>query len=134
MPGRAFTSGCLSCKQSEYLTMYIPNFQDVLLAHRQIRPYLNPTPLYSYPALNDLIGTQVYVKHENYQPAGAYNLRGRVNLVSQMSAEERPCGLIAASRSSHGQSVAYRRCLFGVPARIVVPEGANPRQVAAMQG
>ncbi len=114
--------------------MHIPSFQDVLLAHRQIRPYLNPTPLYSYPALNDLIGTQVWVKHENYQPVGAFKVRGGVNLVSQMSAEERACGLIAASTGNHGQSVAYGGRLFGVPTRIVVPEGANPGKVAAMQG
>ena len=76
--------------------MYIPQFQDVLLAQRQIRPYLQRTPLYSYPAINDLIGTSVYVKHENYHPVGAFKVRGGVNLVSQMSADERKRGVIAA--------------------------------------
>jgi threonine dehydratase len=116
------------------MTMDTPTFQDVLLAHRRIRPYLARTPLHSYPALNRLVGTEVYVKHENYQPVGAFKVRGGVNLVSELSPEERERGLIAASTGNHGQSVAYASRLFGVTARIVVPEGANPGKVAAMQG
>lgn len=114
--------------------MYIPRFQDVLLAQRQIRPYLSRTPMYSYPAVNALIGTDVYVKHENYQPVGAFKVRGGINLISQLSPEERERGVIAASTGNHGQSVAYAARAFGVKARIVVPERANPGKVAAMQG
>src|SRR5262245_27110585 len=104
------------------LTMDTPTFQDVLLAHRRIRPYLARTPLHSYPALNRLVGTEVYVKHENYQPVGAFKVRGGVNLVSQLSSQERERGLIAASTGNHGQSIAYAARLFGVKARIIVPE------------
>lgn len=111
-----------------------PTFQDVLLARRRIRPYLPPTPLHRYPALDELVGTAVYVKHENYQPVGAFKVRGGVNLVSQLTPPERDRGLIAASTGNHGQSVAYAAQLFGVTARIVVPEGANPGKVAAMRG
>jgi threonine dehydratase len=114
--------------------MQIPDFRDVLLAQRQIRPYLPRTPLHSYPALNALIGTEVYVKHENYQPVGAFKVRGGVNLLSQLAAAECERGVIAASTGNHGQSVAYAARLFGVAARIVVPERANPGKVAAMQG
>lgn len=114
--------------------MHIPTFQDVLLAQRQIRPYLQRTPLYSYPALNALLGTEVYVKHENYQPVGAFKVRGGINLISQLSPREREKGVISASTGNHGQSVAYAARLFGVKAIIVVPEKANPGKVAAMQG
>ena len=114
--------------------MHIPTFQDVLHARRQIRPYLKPTPTYSYPAINALIGTEVYIKHENYEPVGAFKVRGGINLVSQLSQEERERGVIAASTGNHGQSVAYAARLFGVKAIIVVPENANPGKVAAMQG
>jgi len=114
--------------------MNIPTFQDVLLAQRQIRPYLPRTPLHSYPAMNALLGTNVYIKHENYQPVGAFKVRGGINLISQLSPEERERGVIAASTGNHGQSVAYAARLFGVKARIVVPERANPGKVAAMQG
>jgi threonine dehydratase len=114
--------------------MHTPDFQDVLRAQRQIRPYLPRTPLHRYSALDELIGTSVYVKHENYQPVGAFKVRGGVNLISQLSPEERARGVIAASTGNHGQSVAYAARLFGVTARIVVPEVANPGKVAAMRG
>ncbi len=72
-------------------------------------------------------------KHENYQPVGAFKVRGGINLISQLSPDERARGVIAVSTGNHGQSVAYAARLFGVKARIVVPEGANPGKVAAMQ-
>jgi threonine dehydratase len=114
--------------------MNIPTFQDVIRAQRQVRPYLPRTPLHTYPAMNDLIGTPTYIKHENYQPVGAFKVRGGINLISQLSPEERQRGVIAASTGNHGQSVAYAARLFGVKAIIVVPEKANPGKVAAMQG
>ena len=114
--------------------MHIPTFTDVLSAQKQIRPYLQRTPLHRYPAIDALIGTEVYIKHENYQPVGAFKVRGGVNLVSRLSADERAKGVISASTGNHGQSVAYAARLFGVYARIVVPEKANPGKVAAMQG
>src|SRR5215468_12363535 len=114
--------------------MHTPNFQDILLAQRKIRPYLARTPLHSYPAINELVGTTLFIKHENYQPVGAFKVRGGINLISQVSPEERERGVIAASTGNHGQSVAFAARLFGVEARIVVPEAANPGKVAAMQG
>ena len=114
--------------------MQVPGFKDVLLARQQIRPYLSRTPLHSYPAINALVGTEVCIKHENYQPVGAFKVRGGINLISQLSAEERAQGVIAASTGNHGQSVAFAARLFGVKARIVVPKRANPGKVAAMQG
>ena len=106
---------------------------DVLEARRRISPYLRATPLYPYPGLAELLGAEVWVKHENHQPVGAFKVRGGVNLVSQLSEEERSRGLIAASTGNHGQSVAYAARLFGVSARICVPEAANPVKLAAMR-
>ncbi|HET9529255.1 MAG TPA: threonine/serine dehydratase [Blastocatellia bacterium] len=114
--------------------MRVPSFEDVLMARRQIRPYLARTPLHTYPAINELIGAEVFIKHENYQPVGAFKVRGGVNLISQLTGQERERGVIAASTGNHGQSVSYAARLFGVKARIVVPEGANPGKVAAMRG
>ena len=111
-----------------------PDFNDVLKARRQIGSYLHRTPLHSYPAINELIGAEVFIKHENYQPVGAFKVRGGINLISQLSPEERERGVIAASTGNHGQSVSYAARLFGVKARIVVPEAANPGKVAAMRG
>jgi threonine dehydratase len=112
----------------------VPTLADVLEARRRIAPHLRPTPLYRYASLDDLLGTDVFVKHENHQPVGAFKVRGGVNLVSQLSAEERERGVIAASTGNHGQSIAFAAKLFGVRATICVPEGANPVKLASMRG
>src|SRR5438105_4905286 len=110
-----------------------PAFTDVLDAARQIRPYLEPTPLRRYPALDRLVGAEIYVKHENRLPTGAFKVRGGVNLVSRLTEDERTRGVIAASTGNHGQSVAYAARLFGVSAIICAPATANPVKVESMQ-
>jgi|SRR5215813_6736784 len=116
------------------LSQQAPTFDDVLLARERIAPYLLRTPCFEYPALNELIGASVFVKHENHNPTGAFKVRGGINLVSQLTPAERKRGVAAASTGNHGQSVAYAAQLFGVSARIVVPENANPSKVAAIRG
>lgn len=76
---------------------------------------------------------EVWVKHENLLPTGAFKVRGGVNLVSQLDVETRARGVIAASTGNHGQSVAFAAGLFGVGAIICAPEGANPVKVEAMR-
>jgi threonine dehydratase len=110
-----------------------PTLRDVLRARQVIRQYLPPTPLIRYPAIDRLIGAEVYVKHENHQPLGAFKVRGGIYLMSRLSAEERRRGVVAASTGNHGQSVAYAAKLFGVPAIIGVPEDANPSKVESMR-
>jgi len=111
-----------------------PVFTDVLAARQRIAPYLPRTPLYSYGGLSDVLGTDVWVKHENHLPVGAFKVRGGVNLVAQLSAEERVRGVVTASTGNHGQSIAYAARLFGVRAIVCVPEGANPVKLAAIRG
>jgi threonine dehydratase len=111
----------------------VPDLADVLAARRRIAPYLRPTPLYRYPALDAMTGTRAWVKHENHQPVGAFKVRGGVNLVSRLTADERRRGVIAASTGNHGQSVAYAADLFGVRAVICMPEQANPVKVESMR-
>src|SRR5215472_1382831 len=106
---------------------------DVLAARQRIAPYLRPTPAYRYPALDALTGARVWVKHENHQPVGAFKVRGGVNLVRQLTADERHRGVTAASTGNHGQSVAYAARLFGVRAVICMPERANPVKVESMR-
>jgi threonine dehydratase len=111
----------------------IPDLSDVLAARRRIAAYLQPTPLYSYPALDSLTGTRVWVKHENHQPIGAFKVRGGINLMSQLGPDDRRRGVITASTGNHGQSVAYAARAFGVPATVCVPEQANPVKVESMR-
>jgi threonine dehydratase len=113
---------------------HVPTLADVLEARRRISPYLPPTPLYAYAGLDEMLGAKVFVKHENHQPIGAFKIRGGVNLVSQLTDDERERGVVTASTGNHGQSIAYAARLFGVRAIVCVPEGANPVKVASMRG
>ena len=113
--------------------MTSPTFSDILRAKQIIARYLPRTPLGNYPALDKLCGTRILVKHENQQLTGAFKVRGGINLISQLSAQERESGVITASTGNHGQSVAYAARLFHVRATIVAPENANPLKVAAMR-
>ena len=111
----------------------VPDLADVFAARQRIAPFLRPTPLYRYPALDAMTGARAWVKHENHQPVGAFKVRGGVNLVSQLTADQRRRGVIAASTGNHGQSVAYAADLFGVRALICMPEQANPVKVESMR-
>jgi threonine dehydratase len=111
----------------------LPTITDILDARRVISKYLLPTPLHFYAGLSEFLGCQAYVKHENYQPVGAFKIRGGINLLSRLSVEERQRGVIAASTGNHGQSIAYAARLFGVRAIIVVPHESNPDKVRAIQ-
>ena len=111
-----------------------PTFDDVLAARERIRPYLKPTALHRYPALDELVGTETWVKHENHQPICAFKIRGGINIIAQLSDDERRRGVITASTGNHGQSIAYASRLFGVRAIICVPEGANPVKVKSIRG
>jgi threonine dehydratase len=111
----------------------VPDLDEVLAARMRIAPYLRPTPLYRYPALDAMTGAQLWVKHENHQPVGAFKVRGGVNLISQLTEDERRRGVISASTGNHGQSVAYAADLFGVRAVICMPEQANPVKVESMR-
>jgi len=112
----------------------MPSLHDVIAARPHVYRYLKPTPLYRYSGLSDLIGANVWVKHENHQPVGAFKVRGGVNLVAHLSQTERSSGLFTASTGNHGQSIAYAARTQGLRATIAVPEGANPGKVAAMRG
>ncbi len=111
-----------------------PAFLDVLRARRVVSAHLPRTPLHHYPSLDALVGARVFVKHENYQPIGAFKIRGGVNYMARLGAEERARGVITASTGNHGQSIACAARLFGARAVIVVPEKANPVKVEAMRG
>ncbi len=111
-----------------------PTFQEVLQARKAIRPYLRPTPVVSYPALNAYVGAEVYVKREDTQPISSFKVRGGINLLVNLTEEERSRGLVTASSGNHGQSIAYACRLFGARCVVALPEGANPTKVEAMRG
>ncbi len=112
----------------------IPTLHDILTARANVYRHLRPTPLHHYAGLSQLIGAEVWVKHENHQPIGAFKVRGGLNLVAGLSEAERQAGLFTASTGNHGQSIAFAARAYGVRATIAMPERANADKVAAMRG
>lgn len=111
----------------------MPSLRDVIAARAHVYRHLQPTPLRHYPALSDLVGADIWLKHENYQPTGAFKVRGGLNLVATMPEEERAGGIFTASTGNHGQSISYGAQTYGVQANVFVPKGANPGKVASMR-
>jgi threonine dehydratase len=105
---------------------------DVHAARTVVSRSLRPTPLLRHPLLNAKTGVEIFVKHENHNPTGAFKVRGGLNLISSLNAEERR-GVITATTGNHGQSIAMACEREGVPCTIVVPVGNNPEKNAAMR-
>ena len=113
--------------------MQPPSLKDLFTARRRLQPYLLKTPLLTYPKLNKFVGLEVYVKHENYHPTGAFKIRGGINLISQLTPQEKSRGVITASTGNHGQSIALASKIFGVKATVCVQQGANPDKVTSIK-
>jgi threonine dehydratase len=115
------------------LSLNVPSLRDVESARPRVYAHVKPTPMLRYPLLDEWIGCETWVKHENHHATGAFKIRGGVNLVAQLSDEERRRGVVSASTGNHGQSMAYACRLHRVPCHIFVPVGNNPDKVAAMR-
>ena len=108
-------------------------FADVLAARERVYRHLHPTPLHAYAGLSELVGAEVYVKHENHHAVGAFKVRGGVNLAAHLAEAGRTTGLYTASTGNHGQSIAFAGKVSGIPVRVAMPENANPSKVAAIR-
>ena len=106
---------------------------DVRRARTVLADLLPPTPLWSYPALNQVAGATVHVKHENTQPVGAFKVRGGLTLLAGLPAGQRERGLITYSTGNHAQSLAYACNRFGVRCVVVMPLGANEAKVRSVE-
>ena len=113
--------------------MQAPTILDVYRARKTIAPYFQRTPLHYSMGLSELLDAEVYLKHEEHLPLGAFKSRGGINLLSSLSDDEKRRGLITSSTGNHGQSIASAGREFGVQVLIGLPENANPVKVAAMR-
>ncbi|GAA4205495.1 threonine ammonia-lyase [Microbispora amethystogenes] len=105
--------------------------RDILDARRLIAHHLPETPMWSYPVLDAAVGAEVFVKHENVQPTGAFKVRGGITLLARMA--DRGRGVVTYSTGNHAQSIAYASRLYGVPCAVLMPENPNPAKVAAVE-
>jgi threonine dehydratase len=102
-------------------------------AAADLAPYLRPTPLQFSRAFTAKTRCEVHLKLEGVQPIRAFKVRGALNKVMGMSAEERAQGVVTASAGNHGQGVAYAALSFGIPATVYVPSNANELKVEAIK-
>jgi threonine dehydratase len=109
-----------------------PTLKDVYDARPRVYRVVRPTPLMRHPLLNAETGLDIFVKHENHNPTCAFKVRGGLNLIGQLSADERR-GVITATTGNHGQSIALACQRDGVSCTIVTPVGNNPEKNAAMR-
>src|SRR5437870_9280705 len=101
------------------------------LVHR----VLPPTPQYRWPLLSRRVGAEVWVKHENHTPTGAFKVRGGIVYLDNLRRTLPEIGgVVSATTGNHGQSIAYAASRLGLVATIVVPQGNNPAKNRAMRG
>jgi threonine dehydratase len=92
------------------------------------------TPQYCWPLLSQRAGCEVWVKHENHTPTGAFKVRGGLVYVDELQLRTSPPdGLITATRGNHGQSIPYAARRYDLPVMVLVPEGNSPEKNLAMQ-
>jgi threonine dehydratase len=111
-------------------------WDDIVHARKRIAPYLAPTPLRHYPALDKEVGNdiRVLVKHENHLPTNAFKARNALSFMTALAPEHRTRGVVAATRGNHGAGLAWAGFTLGIPVVICVPHGNNHEKNAAIRG
>ena len=112
------------------------DLRDVLEARLRIRPYLPPTPLRNYAALDRAAGNgvRIWVKHENHNPTNSFKARNAMSVLTALPEDARRRGVLGATRGNHGQGLAWAGALLGAPVVVCVPVGNNPEKNEAMRG
>ncbi|WP_263417282.1 threonine dehydratase [Terriglobus albidus] len=114
--------------------MQLPDLAVIKKATEIVRSVMPPTPQYTWPLLNARTGTELWVKHENHSPVGAFKLRGAAVYMDWLKNNQPSAtGVIAATRGNHGQGVALAATRLGLKAVIVVPHGNSREKNRAME-
>jgi len=107
---------------------------DLEAAAQLVYRYFPPTAQISWPLLSARAGCEVWVKHENHTPVGAFKVRGGLVYCDELRRTHPEVrGLITPTRGNHGQSIAYGAARFGFTATVVVPHGNSREKNAAMR-
>jgi threonine dehydratase len=115
-------------------TISLPTMDQIKAAQALVYEVMPPTPQYVWPLLCERLGTEVWVKHENHTPIGAFKARTAVVYTAELfKRANAPAGLVTATRGNHGQAVALAAKRFKAPAHIVVPRGNSTEKNAAMR-
>ncbi len=106
---------------------------EVRRAAERLRGHVRETPVDGSPELDRRSGARVHLKLENIQHTGSFKLRGAMNKVLSLGANDRAGGVVAASTGNHGAGVAYACREAGIPCRVFVPEGSSPSKLATIR-
>jgi threonine dehydratase len=112
-------------------TRTAPTPADIQEARERLAGIARETPVYSSETFSRVAGREVWLKAENLQRTGAFKVRGAVNRIATLSAEQHEAGVVAASAGNHGQAVAWAAREAGTRARIYVPQDAPMAKVEA---
>lgn len=116
------------------MTQQLPNKTDLESAAQIVYRAMPPTPQYSWPLLNEALGMEAWIKHENHTPVGAFKVRGGLVYIHELSQRSPGVkGVISATRGNHGQSIGFAVRRHGLQATIVVPHGNSKEKNAAMR-
>ena len=108
--------------------------QELEAAADIVHAVMLPTPQHNWPLLGARAGCEVWVKHENHTPIGAFKVRGGLVFLNQlMKSGEKVDGLITATRGNHGQSIALASGIYNLPVTIYVPNGNSVEKNRAME-
>jgi len=114
--------------------MVLPGIDELEAASAIVRQVVPPTPQICWPLVSARAGAEVWIKHENHTPVGAFKLRGGLVYMERLRQREPAVtGVITATRGNHGQSIAYTAARAGLRAVIVVPHGNSSEKNAAMR-
>ena len=102
-------------------------------AQRIVYAAMPPTPQYAWPLLKEETGAEVWVKHENHTPTGAFKVRGGLVHMALRKKRGEMNGIISATRGNHGQSLPFAAARVGINTTIVCPIGNSPEKNAAMR-
>lgn len=112
----------------------LPTIEEIESAANDVYSGMAPTPQYRWPMLDERLGTEVWVKHENHTPVGAFKIRGGLVYFADLArSSDRPSGVIGATKGNHGQSIGFAARRHNIPATIVVPHGNSREKNAAMR-
>jgi threonine dehydratase len=114
--------------------MQLPTRDEIRSARALVYRFMPPTPQYTWPLLNQRLGTEAWVKHENHTQVGAFKIRGALVYLSWLK-DRQPSltGVVAATRGNFGQGVGLAANFLGLKAVIVVPHGNSPEKNRAMR-
>ena len=115
-------------------TMKIPTYDDVLVAHERIKPYIHETPVLTSRFLNELTGAELFFKCENFQKAGAFKVRGACNAVFGLDQATAAIGVATHSSGNHALSLSYAAGQRGIPVTVVMPRTAPQAKKDAVRG